>query len=251
MANKLILVGAGPGDPDLISYKGIKALREADVVMYDALVNTAVLDHCKKDAVKLYVGKRAGEHSHTQDEIHALILKQLTSHKKVVRLKGGDPFVFAHGQEEIDMAHEHGFDAEAILGISSITLPGYYGIPLTKRGTNESFWVVTATTKRGELSKDMELVAKSTATAIIFMGLHKLSQIVDTFKQYRGNNTPVGIISKGSREDGKLFLATLDTVVAKKERSDIKPPSLIVIGDVVGNHSYYYEQLLEDSRLDL
>lgn len=240
---KFTLVGAGPGDPELISVKGVKALADADVILYDALVHPDLLLYAKNTAEKIYVGKRASNHAHTQDETNQMIVDLALKGKHVVRLKGGDPFIFGRGQEEIDYANAHGVSSTAVLGISSINLPGYYGIPLTKRGVNESFWVVTATTSSGRISKDVSLAAKSTATSVFLMGLHKLEEIVAVYKKEGKHHLPVVIISKGSYENGKLHFGTVDTIVSVKEQQNVEAPSIIVIGEVVAENAAFYEKL--------
>ena len=205
MNSKVTLVGAGPGDPDLISVKGIKALATADVVLYDALVHPELLHYAPKRARKVYVGKRAGRHSFKQEEINQLIVDFALTEGHVVRLKGGDPFVFARGKEEAEYAETFNIPVETVPGISSITLPGYYGVPLTRRGINESFWVVTATTSSGQLSKDVRLVAQSTATGVFLMGLGKLEAIVKAYVAAGKLETPAAIISKGSLPDGQIY----------------------------------------------
>ena len=240
MRGKLTLIGAGPGDPELISLKGVKALNEADVVLYDALVHPDVLDYAET-ANKIYVGKRSGQHSFKQEEIHQLILEHALPGKSVVRLKGGDPFIFARGKEELEFAETFGIETEVIPGISSVNLPGYYGIPLTVRGVNESFWVVTGTTSDGTLSKDVALAAQSSATVVILMGLKKLDQITNLFSQYGKKYTPVAIISKGSLEDGKVVFGNVSNITSKKD--DITSPGIIVIGEAVGTHPHFYEKV--------
>ena len=237
---KLTLVGAGPGDPELISLKGIKALQQADVVLYDALVHPDLLEHASA-AQQIYVGKRAGKHSFKQEEINQLILQYALPGKSVVRLKGGDPFIFARGKEELEFAETFGIDTAVIPGISSVNLPGYYGIPLTVRGINESFWVITGTTSDGSLSKDVALAAQSTATVVILMGLRKLSRIVDLFDRNGKTKTPVAIISKGSLEDGKVIFGTIDNIVTRSR--GVQSPGIIVIGDSVGTHPEFYERV--------
>src|SRR5690349_2015813 len=147
---KLTLVGAGPGDPDLISVKGIRVLQSADVVLYDALVNEELLHYVPEEAPRIYVGKRLGQHEFTQTKINELIVVMANLHGHVVRLKGGDPFVFGRGQEEIAFARQHGLETAIVPGISSsIAVPELQGIPITSRGISESFWVLTGTTKTG------------------------------------------------------------------------------------------------------
>ncbi len=241
MSGKLTLVGAGPGDPELISVKGVKALADADVVLYDALVHPELLDYIKRSAKKINVGKRAGKHSYQQDEINALIVHHASQGLHVVRLKGGDPFIFARGQEELEYAVSYGIDTEAILGISSIGLPGYYGIPLTRRGINESFWVITATTRNGCLSGDIALAAQSTATAVIFMGLKKLQEITDIYTYYGKAATPLAIISKGSLPDSRIIFGTAESISRAPALAQIEAPAIIIIGDVVATNPDFYE----------
>lgn len=169
---RLTLVGAGPGDADLITLKAIKALQQADVVLYDALVNPALLEHAAAAAPKVFVGKRAGAHSLKQDEINKLIVDSAMAYGHVVRLKGGDPFVFGRGYEELAYADKFNIATEVVPGISSsIAVPELQQIPLTIRGVNESFWVITGTTSSGEISRDIPLAAQSSASVIILMGL--------------------------------------------------------------------------------
>ena len=243
MLPKLTLVGAGPGDPDLISIKGMKALASADVILYDALTHPDLLDYAKPGSLKIYVGKRAGKHHYSQDQINQLIVEYAFSHGHVVRLKGGDPFIFARGKEEMEYAETFNIQTEAILGISSINLPGYYGIPLTRRGTNESFWVITATTSNGELSTDLELAAKSDATVVVLMGLNKIREIVEIFSQEFKNNLPLAVISKGSLEDHTLVLGTVGSIIGQLSKYKIETPAIMVIGEAVGTHEFYYEKV--------
>jgi uroporphyrin-III C-methyltransferase len=243
MNGKLTLVGAGPGDPELISLKGIKALAAADVVLYDALVHPELLDYAPQSAQKVHVGKRAGRHSYKQEEINQLIVDFALAGNHVVRLKGGDPFIFARGKEEAEWAETFGIPTEVVLGISSINLPGYYGIPLTRRGTNESFWVITATTKDGELSGDIALAAQSSATAVIFMGLGKLEEITDLYRFQGKKDTPAALISKGSLPEGQVVFGTVDRLVQLRDQKRVASPALIVIGEAVGTHEHFYEKV--------
>jgi uroporphyrin-III C-methyltransferase len=240
---RFTLIGAGPGDPDLISIKGAKALADADVVLYDALVHPDLLNYAKTKAEKIFVGKRANNHAYTQEETNRLIVKFALEGKHVVRLKGGDPFIFGRGQEEIDYASAFDIPCTSILGISSVNLPGYYGIPLTKRGVNESFWAVTATTSTGKLSSDVALAAQSTATAIFFMGLNKIEEIVEIYKELGREELPVAIISRGSYEDGKVYYGTIETILGVKSSNKIASPAIIVVGEVVAENAEFYQAI--------
>ena len=167
---KLTLVGAGPGDPDLITVKAIQALGKADIILYDALVNKEILQYVAAGVKKIFVGKRSGKHSLKQEQINNLIVDLAFTYGNVVRLKGGDPFVFGRGYEEIEYADSFNIETEVIPGISSsVGVPGLAGIPVTHRGLSESFWVITGTTRTGELSRDIKLASQSTATVVILM----------------------------------------------------------------------------------
>ena len=235
MIKKLILIGAGPGDPELISLKGVKALQNADVVLYDALVHTDLLNYAST-AEKIYVGKRSGEHYASQEETNKLIVEKLKSNNRVVRLKGGDPFIFGRGQDEIDFVKQEIADVEieVIPGITSaIGIPSLHQIPLTKRGNNESVWIVTGTTAKCELSKDIKLAAQSTATVVVLMGMNQLGNIVEIFKQFRGKDLPIAIIQNGSLKTEKKIIGTLQNICELVLQNEIKSPAIIVIGNVI------------------
>lgn len=243
---KLTLVGAGPGDPELISIKGAWALAEADAVLYDALVHPDLLKCVPKHAQQVFVGKRAGEHSATQEEINSLIVEYALNFGHVVRLKGGDPFVFGRGSEEIEHAEAFGIETEVIPGISSsIGVPGLQKIPVTRRDSSESFWVITGTTKEGKLSKDVELAAHSTATIVVLMGMKKLAQITDIFKGLGKNDVPVAIIENGSLPNEKVALGTIDTIIETSEQNKMAAPAVIVIGEVVKYHPEFEKVISE------
>ena len=238
---RLTLVGAGPGDPDLITVKGIKALADADVVLYDALVNEALLTYAPGRAKKIFVGKRAGMHSAQQQEINRLIVKYAHSHGQVVRLKGGDPFVFGRGMEEIEHASAYGIPALVIPGISSaLSVPALNNIPMTHRGISESFWVVTGTTKTRQLSEDLQLAAKSTATVVILMGMKKLDVIMEVFRSSGKANTPVAIVQNGSLPDEQLGLGTVATISQEVKSRGLTSPAIIIVGEIV-RHTYKKE----------
>src|SRR6201996_9437999 len=172
---KITLVGAGPGDAELITLKAIKVLNIADVVLYDALVNEELLTYAPENAVKVYVGKRSGDHTYSQETVNKLMVDYAINYGHVVRLKGGDPFVFGRGFEELDYAASYSIPAQVIPGISSsIGVPGAQNIPVTHRGLSESFWVVTGTTAKGAVSKDIYDAARTNATVVVLMGIHKL-----------------------------------------------------------------------------
>jgi uroporphyrin-III C-methyltransferase len=231
---RLTVVGAGPGDPDLITLKAIKALESADVILYDALINVDLLDYASPEAEKIFVGKRKGCYAYQQDQINELIVSRAKSHGHVVRLKGGDPFIFGRGAEEIDYVRQYGVETDMVPGISSATaVPAYQGIPLTKRGASESFWVITGTTKAHKLSKDIALAAKSTATVVILMGMGKLKEIVAIFAAENKQNIPVAIIQDGTTENEKFGFGTIENICRVVEEKALTSPAIIVIGEVV------------------
>lgn len=231
---KLTLVGAGPGDPDLISVKGIKALADADVVLYDALVSKDLLAYAPDRAECIFVGKRVGQHSHTQGSINELIVHFALEKGHVVRLKGGDPFIFGRGFEEISYARQYGLETSMVPGISSASaVPALQNIPLTSRGVNHSFWVVTGTTKNGELSRDVAIAAQSSATVVILMGTRKLDQICEIFGHHGKGETPVAIIQNGTMPNEKTVKGTISNIGVKAEAAGIGSPAIIVIGETV------------------
>ncbi|WP_051941872.1 uroporphyrinogen-III C-methyltransferase [Maribacter forsetii] len=229
----LTVVGAGPGDIDLITLKAIKTLENANVVLYDALVNEELLKYAK-NAELIFVGKRRGCYAYQQEQINELIVSRAKSDGHVVRLKGGDPFVFGRGSEEMEFAASHGLEVAMVPGISSsLSVPAYQNIPVTKRGASESFWVITGTTKEHKLSTDVALAAKSSATVVILMGMSKLPQIVELFKGEGKSDMPIAIIQNGTRKNEKLGIATIETIVEVVEKEELSNPAIIIIGEVV------------------
>jgi uroporphyrin-III C-methyltransferase len=234
---RITLVGAGPGDADLITLKGLKALKTADVVLYDALVNDELLEYAPEKAVKVYVGKRSGDHSYSQDAVNKLMIDYALNYGHVVRLKGGDPFVFGRGFEELDFAASYSIKAEVIPGISSsIGVPGLQHIPVTHRGLSESFWVVTGTTASGKVSNDVYEAARTKATIVVLMGIHKLAEIAEIFKMEGKNKLPVAVIQSGSTKNEKVAIGIVDTIAEVVEEQKITSPALIVFGEVVSLH---------------
>jgi uroporphyrin-III C-methyltransferase len=233
----LSLVGAGPGDIELITIKAIRVLREADVVLYDALANEELLE-LAPNARKHFVGKRYGCHTLSQQEINHLIIESANRFGHVVRLKGGDPFVFGRAQEEIDAARAAGIPVQVIPGISSaLAVPASQMIPLTSRGINESFWVTTGTTKSGELSPDIKLAAQSTATVVILMAMSKIEAIMDLFIEYGKGETPVAIIQNGTTSNEKIVIGSVHDICYRAQHAGLSNPAIIIVGDVVALQS--------------
>jgi uroporphyrin-III C-methyltransferase len=231
---KLTLVGAGPGDPGLITLKGIDALRSADVVLYDALANPILLEHAPQQARKIFVGKRKDLHSHSQEEINTMIASFAFKYGHVVRLKGGDPFVLGRGMEEIEAARSVGIDTHYIPGVSSaIAVPGLAGIPLTHRNVSKSVWIVSGTDAEGSITNDLRLAAKSEATVVVLMGIATLSEIVRVYRDEGKAEAGIAIIQNGSLDIQQTVAGSISTIEAQAEQSRIGTPAIIVIGDVV------------------
>jgi uroporphyrin-III C-methyltransferase len=237
-AKKVWIVGAGPGDPDLITIKGLRAIQEADVILYDALVSSALLDNAAPACKKIYVGKRKGKKEFSQEDINRLIVFYGERYDSVVRLKGGDPNVFGRGHEEIEYVMRRGLAVEFVPGISSaIAAPGAAFIPLTKRGVNESFWVITATTSSGAISSDIALAARSTATVIILMGVSQLKNIASLFKNLRSPYEPVAVIQDATLPGQRVVIGTATDIYDRAQEAGIESPAVIVIGKVVSESS--------------
>lgn len=245
--SKLTLVGAGPGDPDLLTLKGCRALMDADVVLYDALVNTSLLKYVPKAAKCVFVGKRKGFQQYSQQEINNLIVEYALANNHVVRLKGGDPFVFGRGGEELEYARSFGIDCEVVPGISSsIGVPALQGIPLTKRGVSESFWVLTGSTSANKLSDDVALAIQSRTTLVLLMGMSRLPEIVQLFKAHGKGSWATAIIENGTNANERVGLGTIDSIVQVVEEKKLSSPAIIIIGEVI-NHRVplkaFYQQL--------
>lgn len=231
---ELILVGAGPGDPELITLKACRVLQEASVILYDNLCNTAVLDWASSLCEKIYVGKLPyGEYT-PQETIHALIKEKAFTAGKVIRLKGGDPFIFGRGFEEVLFARQQGIEVSYIPGISSMQAAGLSAIPLTHRHLSESIWVITGTKKDGELSNDLKLAMKSKATVVIYMGMKKLKEIAAIYKGEGMGATPAAIIHHASMPGEKMVRGEVEQLPVLAAEYQLTHPSIIIIGEVVG-----------------
>lgn len=246
---KLTIVGAGPGDVELITMKAIKALQNADVVLYDALVNEELLEYAANAEI-VFVGKRLGCHAYTQNQINDLIVSMAKTHGHVVRLKGGDPFVFGRGSEEIEYAEQFGIETAIVPGISSaLGVPASVGISLTQRKVAESFWVITGTTSDHKLSKDIHLASKSDATVVILMGMHKLEEIISIYETNRNDDLPIAIIQNGTKNSEQKVVGTVSTITKLVAEKNISSPAIIVIGEVVRTTSSwisYFQEHFED-----
>ncbi len=238
------LVGAGPGDPELITVKGLKAIQSAQVILYDSLVNPDLLAEAPPHAELIYVGKRAGSHRFPQEQINQMLVDFALAKGHVVRLKGGDPFVFGRGFEEMTYAGTRGVRVQVIPGISScIAVAGLQGVPITCRGINESFWVVTGTTRSGTISEDLHLAAQSSASIAILMGIRKLPQIAEMFQSLGKAELPCMVVQDGSGKEERWVLGTMKNIADLAREQQIGSPGIILAGEVVKLHSAWSKQL--------
>ena len=238
------LVGAGPGDEELITVKGLKAIQQADVIIYDALVNKALLKYAPDTCQFIYVGKRGGQRSTPQEVINEYLVQAAQHHGHVVRLKGGDPFVFGRGYEEVEYLEQHNIPVHLIPGISScIDVPEMEKVPVTSRGVARSFWVLTATTSTDALANDLFWAMKSSATVVILMGRRKLPQIANIYLKNGRADTPVMVVQNGTMKTRKKkVVGTMKNIVEQVEAAELGAPCIIVVGDVVGLH---HQEVLE------
>jgi uroporphyrin-III C-methyltransferase len=252
MEAKLTLVGAGPGDAELITLKGINALRKADVVLYDELANARMLEYAPEQALKIYVGKKAGNAAFSQTEINTLIVRLARKRGHVVRLKGGDSFVFGRGHEELEYARNHGIGVEVIPGVSScIAVPASMNIPVTRRGISESFWVITGTTQNGEISADLKLAVQSKATVVVLMGMSRLTEICNLYKHFGRGYLPMAVIQNGTRPDEKSVIGQVWEMPHLVKENNIGTPAIMILGEVVALHPAYAIEYLHSLHLAL
>lgn len=240
------LVGAGPGDPDLITMKGVKALNRADVVLYDALANPAILLHCKRDVRLIPVGKRAGHPSPTQEEINQLLIKEASSGHNVVRLKGGDPFVFGRGGEELLALLEADIDVEIVPGVTAaIAAPAYAGIPVTHREIARSFTLLTASAKESDLNQTIhwKSLVEQGSTIAFYMGVRLIPQLCQQLiAAGMSPDTPAAIVSKGTLPEQETIRGVLkDFTPTFTDYSQLKP-GLLIVGEVVNVAPNYVAQ---------
>lgn len=238
---KVYLVGAGPGDPGLMTLKGKGLLECADVVVYDALVSPHILGMINPQAEKIDAGKRMGRHSKLQEETTQLLIEKAQTHAIVVRLKGGDPFIFGRGGEEMEDLVGAGVPVEVVPGITSgIAAPAYAGIPLTHRALSSSVTFVTGHEAAGKYRPKVNwsAIAHGSETIVIYMGVHNLPHIVDELlKAGLNDQTPVALVRWGTRPEQEELYGTLETIVARVEEAQFEAPAIAVIGDVVKLHS--------------
>lgn len=237
MVGKVYIVGAGPGDPELITIKAARLIRSADVILYDRLVSEETISLAKKGCELIYVGKHPGESSTTQERINEMLVEKAQEGGSIVRLKGGDPFLFGRGGEEAQVLSREGISYEVVPGITSaISVPAYAGIPVTQRHIASSVAFITgheASTKtKGTV--EWERIAQSVDTLVVMMGIRNLGNIAERLiNGGRDPKTPVAIIEKGTTKLQKTITGTLETIEVKARIEGIKPPAITIIGKVV------------------
>lgn len=247
---KVYLVGAGPGDPELITVKGLTCIQKADVILYDRLINERLLSYAKKGAELIFCGKLPGYHTMQQETINHFLIHHAKKGKVVVRLKGGDPFVFGRGGEEAEALAKHGIDFEIVPGITAgIAAAAYAGIPVTHRNFSSSVAFVTGHKQDGSNEEiKWESLAKGIDTIAIYMGISNLSYIRDQLIKYgKSPSTPVAVIQWGTLFEQRTMTATLETIVEAVEQNQLKNPSIVIIGEVVTlrDSIYWFERMIQ------
>lgn len=231
---RVTLVGAGPGDPELITLKGLKAIQGADVILYDALISKDLLDMASPYAILKYVGKRSGQHSMQQADINQLIVDMAQAHGHVVRLKGGDPFIFGRGKEEQLYAEACDIPVEVIPGLSSaLSLATLQHISLTHRGISNSIHIVTGTTSEGHISPDLLHIAQGNGTCVILMGVHKIEGICSLFISAGKGEMPGMVIQNGSLPNQRQVSGPIKDLPILTTHAGIGAPAIILLGHVV------------------
>ncbi len=247
VTGKVYLVGAGPGDPGLMTVKGKTLLEHANVVLYDALVSPSILAMIHPEAEQIHAGKRRGNHSLVQEDISALLIAKAQKHAVVVRLKGGDPFVFGRGGEEMEDLLRAGIAVEIIPGITAgVAAPAYAGIPVTHRNYSSSVTFVTGHEHAGKYQPQVNwpAIAQSSDTIVVYMGVHNLPYILDNLQQGGlGRETPIALIRWGTRPEQEELVGTFATIVEQMAATGFESPAIAVIGKVVNLHG-----LLAQSR---
>jgi uroporphyrin-III C-methyltransferase/precorrin-2 dehydrogenase/sirohydrochlorin ferrochelatase len=235
---EVYLIGAGPGDPDLLTFKAARLLQNADVVLHDRLVSPAIVDMSRRDAQRIYVGKRRSEHSVPQPEINQLLVDLARQGKRVARLKGGDPFVFGRGGEEIELLARHNIPFQVVPGITAANGAACYaGIPLTHRDFAQSVRFVAGYLKGDRVEHDWSTFQSTTETLVFYMGLLGLPVICQQLQAHgRSPDTPVALVERGTQREQKVLIGTLATMVEIVRREQPVAPTLIIVGDVVRLH---------------
>lgn len=236
LPGQVYLVGAGPGDPELLTLRGARLVSGADVLVYDNLVSPAIIDLAPEAAERIYVGKKAADHVLPQDQINTLLIRQARAGKRVVRLKGGDPFIFGRGGEEMEALIEAGIVVEVVPGVTAAAgIAAYAGIPLTHRDHAQSVVFATGFLKNGVLELDWPMLARPNQTLVIYMGVSRLAEICTRLIAHGlSAQTPAAVIERGTTALQRVAVGDLETLAQRVAEAGIRPPALTVVGGVVG-----------------
>ncbi len=238
LRGEVYLVGAGPGDPDLLTFRALRLMQQADVVVYDNLVSKTIVDMTRRDAQRIFVGKKRADHTMRQEEINALLVRLAKEGKRVLRLKGGDPFIFGRGGEEIETLAAEGIPFQVVPGITAASgVASYAGIPLTHRDYAQACLFVTGNLKDGTMNLDWEALARPRQTVVVYMGLHGLDMLcAELVKHGMPDTTPIAIVQQGTTLNQRVIIGTLATLPGIAEREKPQAPTLIIVGGVVTLH---------------